>query len=74
MSARLRTASSYLQSSWEPLGNTEEIALKQAEVSIKETVDEINLFFEKDWADYKKAVEEADISLFKSYEPLQLKE
>jgi hypothetical protein len=54
------------------LNTTQKWTIEQTEKLIRETMDMINTFFEEDWEKYKKAVEEANISFFKEYEPLEL--
>ncbi|MFQ5604597.1 MAG: hypothetical protein ACE5HS_15110 [bacterium] len=72
VSAKLRSAFSYLRSSMEAPGETESIAVKQAEDSIQEVLDKFNAFFDKDWRDYFNAVNAADIKLIEEYEPLKI--
>lgn len=56
----------------DPLNTTQQITIEQIEKLVEETMEKINSFFETDWEKYKKAVEEAQISFFKEYEPLKL--
>ena len=42
------------------------------EKAIRETLDEVNTFFEKDWPAYQKKVEAIEYSLFKKYDPIRL--
>ena len=56
----------------DPLNTTQQWTIEQIEQLIGETMDKINRFFEEDWEKYKRAVEEAEISFFKEYEPLTL--
>ena len=55
----------------EPLNKTELLTLKQAEEAIDKTLEKVNKFYEEDWVKYRKAVEEAEITPFKDYKPLQ---
>jgi hypothetical protein len=55
----------------DPLNTTQQITIEQIENLVQETMVKINTFFEEDWEKYKKAVEEANISFFKEYEPLE---
>lgn len=54
----------------DPLNTTQQWSIEQIEQLIEQTMDKINRFFEEDWEKYKRAVEEAEISFFKEYEPL----
>ncbi len=56
----------------DPLNTTQQWTIEQVEQLIEKTMNSINNFFEEDWEEYKKAVEEAEISFFKEYEPLRL--
>lgn len=72
VNSKLEQASGYLQWSWE-ISAEAELALKQAEESVQKLVGEVNKFFETDWQEYRRAVQAANISFFKNYEPLKVK-
>ena len=56
----------------DPLNTTQKWTIEQMEKLVEETMEKINTFFKEDWEKYKKAVDEAEISFFKEYEPLEL--
>ncbi len=55
----------------EPLNDTQLLSIKQAEETIDKTLEKVNKFYAEDWIKYRDAVEKADISPFKDYEPLE---
>ncbi len=72
VASKIRTASSYLRAWHAVLGSTERMAIKHAEASMQVAVTKINGFFATSWKEYKDAVDAADLSFFKEYEPLKL--
>jgi len=50
---------------------TETRMVDQAKKQIKEGVEKINNFYSSSWPEFRKIVEETDISLFKDYKPLE---
>ena len=46
----------------------EELVRRQA------AIEEVNAFFADDWAGYQQAVEAASVSLFETFEPLELEQ
>lgn len=51
---------------------TEEMLVSQVKSLIAEGVEKINRFYETSWPEFRKKVEETQISIFKDYEPLKL--
>ena len=47
------------------------VAIERAEAEVQAVVDKINGFFEKDWLDYRKAVENTKRPVFQDYKPLK---
>jgi len=74
VSSVLGLAYGYINSSWEAHGETERIALRQAERRLGTVVERINRLFTAKWPEYEKAVEAARISFFDAYEPLKTPE
>lgn len=72
--AKIFTASSYLSSSYDPLGPSERIALAEAETMLRTAVAKINAFFTGEWAAFQQAVQAANVSFFDSYAPLKLED
>ncbi|QXD15853.1 hypothetical protein GQ464_002575 [Rhodocaloribacter litoris] len=72
LTARLQTASRYLQSAYDAPGQADRIALDAAEAKLREVLDATNAFFAGPWAAYRQAVEAAGVSPFRTYEPLRL--
>jgi len=67
------TAQAYIRSSYDPVGATDQRVFAQAEAQIATVVERVNRFFEKQWPDYRSAMEKVTLSPFKSYEPLKQK-
>lgn len=55
----------------EPLNDTQLLSIKQAEEIIDKTLAKVNKFYAEDWVKYRNAVEKANITPFKDYEPLE---
>jgi hypothetical protein len=72
LSARLRTAQGYIGRSTDPPGETEEIALAATRAAASELVELVNGFMGGRWAEYVGKVEEAHLSWFDSFEPIEL--
>jgi photosystem II stability/assembly factor-like uncharacterized protein len=70
--SELGMASAYINSSWEAHGETERLALEQAERTLARVVNRVNRFFETRWPEYRSAVEAVNLSFFKEYEPLKV--
>lgn len=51
---------------------TEELLVKHAKDKMKEGVDSINEFYQNAWPEFRKKVENTEISLFKDYQPLEI--
>ena len=52
---------------------TETQMIEQAKTKIKEGVDSINAFYANVWPNFRSKVEATKVSLFKDYEPLEMK-
>ena len=74
VTAKIFTASRYLQSSTDAPSQSERRALQHAEARMQRLIENVNAFFEDDWPAYRSAVEQADLQLFSDYEPLRLNE
>jgi len=70
INSRIGKAYWYLGASINLPGATEERLLFQLEDKLNTALKLINEFFEKDWKQYRAAVEAESFSLFKDYEPL----
>lgn len=71
ISSRFGTANYYVGTTLERPGETEERLVEQAEQKLEEALKKVNRFFREDWTQYRREVEQADLSPFKDYEPLQ---
>lgn len=60
------------QGDWEAPTANEKTFLRQAEARLQKGLGEVNSFFSKDFAAFRKAVEKADIPLFDKYETFTL--
>ncbi len=65
------TASQYVARSREPISDTDRRVVKHAEDKVNEIIKRVNAFYATTWADYKAAMEKANLSPFKAYEPLK---
>ncbi len=72
ISSYLFTARRYLRSGTHNPGHTEERVVQQVDVMIKPILEGVNSFYETAWPDYRKEVEEIDLSPFKDYDPIKL--
>ena len=64
LSTKLRNAYSAITGYWDKPGDTEKISLMMFDKLYTPVMERINKFFDKDWVNYRKAVEDAKISLF----------
>lgn len=62
----------YIGSSFGKLNSNQKNVMRQTEAAMKEALTKINAFFEKDWKEFRKAVENAKPKLFKEYKPLKM--
>lgn len=71
VSAKLGNARSYLGSSFNAAGLTEQWAVEHAEASVRASITSVNEFFSRTWPTYKEVVKAAQIELFNPIEPIQ---
>ncbi len=67
MTSLLRGASRAIGSSIDKPGLREEIAIGKAQKSMATFVNEVNIFFDGDWANYQKLILEKDINFFTNF-------
>ena len=67
----LNTANRYVGSLQEKPGKTEMQLISNANKKIDKVISDINKFYENDWIDYRKLVEDQKLSPFKNYEELK---
>ncbi|MCB0492595.1 MAG: hypothetical protein KDC93_09275 [Cyclobacteriaceae bacterium] len=65
VSEQLSTSRRFLQDTAYPVTETQKRALAVTERNIKPIMDDVEAFFSKDWEAFKKAVNDANFSLFK---------
>ena len=73
LSTQVGMLNRYLYSNTTGRNETHNILLTHAEKETEKVLDQVNGFFDKEWADYENAVESARLSPFKNYEPLKVK-
>jgi len=56
------------------VGQTQKLEVAHAAKALKPVIEKVNTFFKDEWPKYKKAVEAANLSFFKAYEALEVKE
>ena len=64
------TAAGYISSGLDDPDPSVQIAMGQASDRLSTALDELNTFFSTDWAAFKDAVQEAEVSLFEDTSPL----
>ncbi len=67
---RLASVYEYVRSSYGAPGKNADAALRLADEKLKSTISRINIFFETNWKNYENEVNEAGISFFDKFEPL----
>ena len=73
LSTQVGMLNRYLYSNTTGRNETHNILLTHAEKETEKVLDQVNGFFDKEWADYENAVKSARLSPFKNYEPLKVK-
>lgn len=71
---RIRNAYSYTAASFDKPGDTQMRLKTQAEEALKPAIEAVNTFFAKDWKAYQDRISELDLSLFETYEVIELKD
>jgi ElaB/YqjD/DUF883 family membrane-anchored ribosome-binding protein len=66
------TAQFYIGSSKDPVSATDQRVFQHAQNEVNKILGRVNKFYEKQWIDYRTAMEKVSISPFKNYEPLKL--
>ncbi|MCB0316481.1 MAG: hypothetical protein KDH84_25045, partial [Calditrichaeota bacterium] len=61
----------YISSTWGYSETAANTMLERFEKQLGEVLGRVNGFFGKEWQDYRRMVEEAEISFFKDYEPIE---
>ncbi|HWA36114.1 MAG TPA: hypothetical protein VG737_18360 [Cyclobacteriaceae bacterium] len=67
----INTAQYYISTSKDPVNATDERVMKQASDAVDRILDRVNKFYEKQWPEYRAAMEKVSINPFKTYEPLK---
>jgi hypothetical protein len=67
----LNDAINYVSSLRSEPGATETRLIENANARIDPVISEINNFYQMEWLDYRKLVENTHLSVFKDYKPLQ---
>ncbi|OJJ17836.1 hypothetical protein BKI52_28675 [marine bacterium AO1-C] len=70
--AQMRTAMGYMRGARGSMNSNQKNAMKLGEKAMKEAVTKINAFFEKDWKEFRTAVENTKPKMFKDYKPLKI--
>ncbi|HSD64891.1 MAG TPA: hypothetical protein VLB50_13900, partial [Ignavibacteriaceae bacterium] len=70
---RLNTVYEYINSSFDAPGKTADEALQLADEKLASTIKRINNFFDTVWKNYENSVDNAGVSIFEKYEPLEIK-
>ena len=69
---RMFTPYRYLQASFDEPGENVKLTWDVAKQSLSDAVNKVNQFFNKDWKEYQSAVQEANITYFDEYIPIEL--
>ena len=70
-SSYLNTAISYVWNLMKEPGKTEKQLIENAEKKLNPVIEQINGFYDNEWPDYRNQVEQANLSIFKDYDPLK---
>ncbi len=70
VSGKLGEVSAYLYSMTNTPNKNMENVMQEAEQSLKQPLAKVNQFFKEDWMNFRKAVENANVSFFEEYESL----
>ncbi len=62
----------YMRNAFGEYNSNQKNMMRLAEKAMKDAVKQINEFFEKDWKEFRTAVENAKPKLFKDYKPLKM--
>ena len=71
LDARIWPTMNYISSTWGYSETAANTMLERFEKQLGEVLGRVNGFFGKEWQDYRRMVEEAEISFFKDYEPIE---
>jgi len=71
---RIGNALYYTSAKFDKPSETQERLKKQAEEALKPALEELNKFFAEDWKAYEEEVKGLDLSLFKEYEAIEVKD
>ncbi|WP_340152929.1 hypothetical protein [uncultured Marivirga sp.] len=71
---RIGQAFAYAADSFDRPGDTQKRLKQQAEEALKPAIDALNKFFAEDWKAYQESIGELDLSLFKEYQAIEVKE
>ncbi len=71
--ARIFEARNYLGQYPEPVNSTQRLAVQRAEEHVQRVLARVNAFFAKDWPEYRTKVDEAKLSPFRPYTPIEIK-
>ncbi|MCM4156552.1 hypothetical protein [Gramella sp. AN32] len=69
---RIYLASGYISSRQNGITETEEILMKQAKDELNSALEKTNVFFNKDWPEYRVEMEKIDIPVFKEIKQFRL--
>ena len=72
LSAKIQGIGRYLYSNLTGPNTSHEYLLNYSEVETEKVLNQINQFFLNDWQEYQLKVEDADLSLFKSYKSIKI--
>lgn len=72
LTSRIYRSSYYLDPNDYSLNQSQRLLIERIKADIEEVVEQVNGYFEEAWPDFQTQVEEADLQLFKAYEPLKL--
>ncbi|MFT5141942.1 MAG: photosystem II stability/assembly factor-like uncharacterized protein [Rhodothermales bacterium] len=72
LTGRMRVAQQYISRSTDMPGATEQMAIEQSRAAVEELVELVNGFMGGRWAEFVKAVEDADLPWFKPVEPIRI--
>ena len=72
LSSKVGAIGRYLYSNLSGPNDSHKYLLDYAEAETEKVLNQVNIFFKKDWDEYQSEVEDADLSFFKSYKPIKI--
>ncbi len=73
LSGKISALNRYLYSNLSGPNKSHDYLLEYSEAETGKVLEQVNTFFKDEWPEYQSAVEDAELSLFKDYTPIEMK-